>query len=62
MARSKHSNDASVNEILDDLDLERSTVIEGVPEDYGCFQIPVNVMREERSVLDILVQGCFLSW
>lgn len=56
------SNEVIVNEILDDLDLERSVETEGVPEDYNNLKIPVNVMREERSVLDILVHGCFISW
>lgn len=61
MARSKRSADSKVNAILDDLDLNRLEVTEGVPEEYDYFQEPVNEMREERSVLEIIVQGCLLS-
>jgi hypothetical protein len=61
MARSKRSADSKVNAILDDLDLNRLEVTEDVPEEYDYFQEPVNEMREERSVLEIIVQGCLLS-
>lgn len=61
MARSKRSADSKVNAILDDLDLNRLEVTEDVPKEYDYFQEPVNEMREERSVLEIIVQGCLLS-